>query len=271
MEVLAKELDARVRYLSEKYRGAKEPPSISGRDSRRAVTEWKDVSIRDARDYQHDLNLDIHGFNFYDLDQIDIDFQDAAAVKKHYYPRIAAFAKETTGANEIFMSGHISRTEDKSDFTKAYARFVHCDYGINTARSASINLLKTHKKNPVKYAYAEFAWYNSWQPFDNKAIANPLCVLDYSSIDEADFIDYIYSANPGGKGFKSSMPVFNPRHQYYYVSNMDPSEVLLIKQLDSRENRALVAPHTSFDNPDTPSDAPPRRSIEVRFMCVFDA
>ena len=51
---------------------------------------------------------------------------------------------------------------------------------------------------------------------------------------------------------------------------MRTDEVLIIKQLDSDATRAVYTPHTSFDDPTSPPDAPPRRSIETRVMCVFE-
>ena len=51
---------------------------------------------------------------------------------------------------------------------------------------------------------------------------------------------------------------------------MTPDEILVFKQMDGRKNRSVYCPHTSFDIPDTPEDAPPRRSIEGRLLAVFE-
>ena len=64
------------------------------------------------------------------------------------------------------------------------------------------------------------------------------------------------------------MPVYNPDHEFFYFPRMQTREVLVIKQLDSRPDRAVSCPHTSFDEA-APEDAPGRRSIEVRLMCAF--
>ena len=54
-----------------------------------------------------------------------------------------------------------------------------------------------------------------------------------------------------------------------HVPAMRPDEVLVFKQLDSRPDLAFVCPHTSFEDPTTLPDAPPRQSIDIRFLCVF--
>jgi hypothetical protein len=51
---------------------------------------------------------------------------------------------------------------------------------------------------------------------------------------------------------------------------MQPEEAVLIRCFDS----ALEGPHrfsvlTGFDDPETPADAPPRESIEVRMLVFF--
>jgi len=52
---------------------------------------------------------------------------------------------------------------------------------------------------------------------------------------------------------------------------MQRDEALVFKTYDSAtDGRARFVPHTSFDDPTAPADAPPRRSIEVRAFAFFD-
>jgi hypothetical protein len=45
---------------------------------------------------------------------------------------------------------------------------------------------------------------------------------------------------------------------------------LVFKVFDSeKDGRVRFTPHTSFDDPDSPADAPPRQSIEVRSLAFF--
>ena len=267
MNVASQFVPTQVRYLAARWGETNELPHIYDRDSRRANTEKVDVLVRNARDLADKISVDVNGFELLKYTSPITDFEDAEAVTEFYRPAIAEFVRKVTGASAVFITNHLIRTEDKSDFNKAYARFVHCDYSLKTARSASLNLLKNREIEVSQYENAEFAWFNTWQPFDHPVHKNPLAVLDASTIQEGDIVDYIYGVT--GKSNTSSMPLYRKEHQFYYYKNMLPDEVLLIKQLDTRAGRSGVSPHTSFIDPDSPSDALPRRSIEVRMMAVF--
>ena len=267
MEASHQYVPTQVRYLAPSWGKTNELPRIFDRDSRRANTEKVDVLVRDARVVVDEISLDVNGFELFEYRSPISEFGNTKAVTDVYRPAIAEFVRQLTGASEVFITNHLIRTEDKSDFNKAYARFVHCDYSLTTARSASLNLLKNRNLNIDTYESAEFAWFNTWQPFDHPVQENPLAVLDASTIQEGDIVDYVYGGT--GKSSTSSMPLRRDQHQFYYYKDMRPDEVLLIKQLDTRSDRARVSPHTSFIDPTSPSDALPRRSIEVRMMAVF--
>ena len=268
MNVASQFVPTQVRYLAARWGETNELPRIYDRDSRRANTEKVDVLVRNARDIANTISVDVNGFELLKYTSPVTDFGDTEEVTEVYRPAIAEFVRNVTGASEVFITNHLIRTEDKSDFNKAYARFVHCDYSLKTARSASLNLLKNRKIDVSQYENAEFAWFNTWQPFDHPVQENPLAVLDASTIRDGDIVDYIYGGT--GKSSTSSMPLYRKEHQFYYYKNMQPDEVLLIKQLDTRIGRPAASPHTSFIDPESASDALPRRSIEVRMMAVFE-
>jgi hypothetical protein len=82
----------------------------------------------------------------------------------------------------------------------------------------------------------------------------------------------------------------NERHKWYYLSNMNAEEGILLKNFDSvmdgRARRMFlkalfvtemhfltlisVCPHVSFRHVDTPKSALPRQSIEVRAMVFHE-
>ena len=265
-------IQTEVRYLNEEWRRRDGAPRIGDRASRRANTSKHEVAIHDARDRLQagQVDLDDNGFALLSLASKVRDFRDEAEVKAVYYPEVEALAKRTTGAGDVFITQHVVRTEDTSDFNKAYARFLHCDYSVADPRGMAVKALEKRGLKPEDYAGRDFAWYNSWQPFDNAVFKNPLAVVDAASVADDDVVDYYYTGyNDSEDAGKSAMPMRNPAHRFYYVPRMATDEVLFIKQLDTRGRRAAVCPHTSFDDPTSPADAPPRRSIEVRMMVAF--
>ena len=269
-------VQAQIRYLNEEWRHRHDIPEIGDRESRRANTSKHTVSIFDARPKleRGEIDLDANGFTLLELGSRVRDFHDEKEIKAVYYPEITALAKRVTGAVEVFITQHVVRTEDKSDFNKAYARFLHCDYSLEDARATAMRLLQKRGAALVDYEGKEFAWYNAWQPFDNEAVKNALALVDAASLAADDIVDYRYTGYANDKRpdaameGKSAMPAHNAAHRFYYVSRMTPREVLFFKQLDTRRPGG-ACPHTSFDDPASPQDAPPRRSIETRLMAVF--
>jgi hypothetical protein len=63
---------------------------------------------------------------------------------------------------------------------------------------------------------------------------------------------------------------YSPKHRWLYFPRMAPDQALLLKTYDSEtDGRARFMGHSAFEDPTTPSDAPPRESIEVRVMAFF--
>jgi hypothetical protein len=70
----------------------------------------------------------------------------------------------------------------------------------------------------------------------------------------------------------------NKGHKFFYVKDMTPDEALLLKCYDSwgegepqgKKGLAVRTPHTAFEDPDTPKDAKPRQSIEVRALVFYE-
>ena len=265
-------VQAQVRYVNDEWRRRPDLPSIGDRKTRRANTTKHAVLIHDARPplAAGDIDLDANGFALLRHASQVTNFQDEATVKAVYYPALEAPVKRRTGAVAVFVNQHLVRTESTSDFNKAYARFLHCDYSLKDAGGMARELLRK-RGQLAAYADHEFAWFNTWQPFDHPARRNPLTLVDAASLADDDILDYRYTGYPAraetGLG-RSSIPARNAAHRFYYVPNMAVDELLLFKQLDTRR-RGGACPHTSFDDPTAPADAPPRRSVEVRLMAAF--
>ena len=273
-------ISAQIRYLNPVWRDSTEVPEIGDRESRRANTSKIYVVVSDARPRQEagTLHLDTNGFVLATNASNVKDFQDTAEVEKTYYAEIESLIKSLTGADHVFISQHVVRTEDTSDFNKAYARFLHCDYSVEAPMNSAKRMLENRGISLDEGKRWEFAWYNAWQPFDRPVLKNPLTVVDAQSLAPGDVIDYRYTGfgnkeltaeKSAMEAGNSSMPIYNPDHEFCYFPNMQTSEVMVFKQLETRAGRAVVCPHTSFDDNTSPADALPRRSIEVRVMCAF--
>ena len=112
-----------------------------------------------------------------------------------------------------------------------------------------------------------FGIVNVWRPIRGPVLDSPLALCDARTFTDDDLIasDLVY---PHVRGETSSVE-YKPGHRWYYFSEMQPDEAVLIRVHDSaNDGRARLSFHTSFDNPLAP-DAPPRESIEVRSLVFF--
>ena len=72
-----------------------------------------------------------------------------------------------------------------------------------------------------------------------------------------------------GKRFELWGVMPNEAHRWYYKSQMQPNETLLIKIFDSKcDGRARRTPHTAFQTPQDDGEA--RNSIEIRCFVFWE-
>ena len=98
----------------------------------------------------------------------------------------------------------------------------------------------------------------------------PLALCDSRSIvgDELIATDLVYRDKVG----ETYSVVHREQHRWFYFPEVEPHEVVLIKIYDSlAAGAARLSFHTAFDDPTSPPDAPPRRSIELRTLVFFES
>ena len=134
------------------------------------------MSVEDARGTE--MDLDATGFTLTRHKPGMTDFGNESAIKSTYYEEVAGVVKRLAGADEVFVTHHLMRTEDRSDFLTAYARFAHCDYDITDPGPYSERALAERREALDASRHWTFAWYNTWQPIDRAAIRNPLALID---------------------------------------------------------------------------------------------
>jgi hypothetical protein len=95
-----------------------------------------------------------------------------------------------------------------------------------------------------------------------------LAVADAHSVPDSDLVPaaLIY---PDRRGETLAI-LPNAEHRWYYKYGQAPSEPILIKCYDSKDDgRARRIPHTAFTNPDE-EDKADRESIEARCLVFYD-
>ncbi len=130
-----------------------------------------------------------------------------------------------------------------------------------------------------------FAFINVWRNIDDSSVmSEPLALCDGNSKTNQDLVVFeIHYTNRVGENYFTK---YSPKHEWWYYPRMTRDEVLLIKQWDSagrfalydgiledsqfRDSPCTFSFHSAFHDPNTPIDAPLRKSIEVRCVVIFD-
>ncbi len=243
-----------------------DPPPGAPRST--VVNEAHLVEIRDARRILPDLSLDEEGIGLVINRGGVRDFYDDAEVKRVYYPEAEDLLKNATGADRVFIFDHTVRrripgAEDRRrNVPRQPVPRVHVDH---TDRSGPQRVRDLLPDQAEKLLRGRVQIVNLWRPIRGPLRDMPLAVCDASSVRSEQLVpsDLVY---PNRIGEIYSV-TFHPEHRWFYVTEMEEHEVLLLKCYDSEgDGRARFAPHTAFSDPTTPFDAPLRESIELRAL-----
>ena len=241
------------------------PPGTSWRNTR---GDRREVPIRDARQLTPAPTLDLEGFALASFETRVGDLYEASAVRDVYYPEVERLVAEVTGASRVIAFDHNLRnagTGERPADTQGPVRFVHNDYTEGSGPQRVRELLEPG--DAERTLEHRFAVINVWKPIRGPVLEAPLAVCDARGIRMRNFVatDLHYRDRTG----EVYSLHWSPDHRWFYYPAMQANEALLLKCFDSDEKRARFTAHTAFDDPDSPSDAPARESIEVRTLVSF--
>ena len=163
----------------------------------------------------------------------------------------------------MFVFDHDGRNAGRPGLAPR-SRQVHNDHTLNSAPRRVRDHLGAEAEELLQH---RFGIVNVWRPVGGTGLDSRLALCDARSFTDADPIagDLVYAR----VRVETSRVEYNPAHRWYYFSEMQTDEAVLIRVHDSAtDGRARLSFHTSFDNPLTPG-APPRESIEVRALVFF--
>ena len=263
--VAPKTLISTLHYLK---RGAEKPANYRI-DPPAGVPKWngiddpREVTIEDARGRESEFTLDRNGFALIKAATAVADFYSEDEIKRVYYREIERLLRDRLGASRVFVFDHNVRNATRPGMATP-SRQVHNDHTVNSAPRRVRDHLGDQGEELLKH---RFGIVNVWRPIRGPVLDSPLAVCDARSFTDDDLIasDPVYAHVRG----ETSRVEYNPRHRWYYFSEMQTDEVLLIRVHDSaNDGRARLSFHTSFENP-LALEAPPRESIEVRTLVFF--
>jgi hypothetical protein len=268
-------IDAQLNYLAPMAERPRNytfdpPPGVPRSNS---THEAHTVAIHDARPLASEISLDREGFAVLHQQSAVRDFWDEDEVRRVYYPEVQRVLAEVTGASKVFIFDHTLRRRVKGavDWSREAPRQpatrVHVDH---TADSGPQRVRDFFGDEAAALLRGRVQVINLWRPIRGPLRDAPLAVCDAESVAPGDLVasDLVYQHRVG----ETYGVTFNPSHRWFYVPQMQPDEALLLKCFDSAtDGRARFAPHTAFEDPTAPADAPPRESIEIRTLVFHEA
>src|SRR5271155_359840 len=262
---------ARLNYLAEAIpkpvNYAYDPPT--GIPRRSGKYRSQSVAVHDGRRLSREFSLDTNGFVLTNHETAVRDFYDPEEVKSIYYPEVERLIKHLTGAERVLVFDHIVRNPVLAECGEKGARspatIVHNDYSFKSAPRRVRDLLPLEADQLLKNHFVEI---NVWRAIRGPIESSPLALCDARSLDPTDMVltDLVYRERVGETlGF-----LYNPKHRWYYFPRMQRNEAILLKCYDSKDDgRARFTAHTSFEDPNSPPNAAPRESIEVRALVFW--
>lgn len=241
-----------------------------GSDRRSGSYEEREIVIRNARPIADRLDLDREGFVLRRHPTAVQDFYDDAEVRRIYYPEMERLVMQATGAARVLVFDHTIRVDDagRADALKVRApvRNMHNDFTRNSAPQRVRDLLPPAAAEQA--LRRRFAIINVWRSINGPVTDTPLAFTDARTVADEDWIatDLVYPDRTG----EIYRVAFNPAHRWFYVPNLQPDELLLLKTFDSAsDGRARYMPHSAFDDPATKPGTAKRQSIESRVLAFF--
>jgi hypothetical protein len=263
--VQPKSLTATLHYLK---RGPEKPVRYVF-DPPPGVPQWngiddpREMRIEDGRGREQEFSLDRNGFQLVKAPSRVGDFYSDGEIKRTYYPEVEQLLRDKLGAARVVIFDHTVRNAARQG-AREPSRRVHNDHTVTSAPRRVRDHLGDDAAELLKQ---RFGVVNVWRPIRGPVLDSPLALCDARTFTDADLIasDLVY---PHVRGETSSVE-YKPGHRWYYFSEMQPDEAVLIRVHDSaNDGRARLSFHTSFDNP-LAVDAPPRESIEVRTLVFY--
>jgi len=241
------------------------------RRRRTGTEDRRRVSIQNGRLLAGRFSLDENGFIFVEHKTAVLDFFDARQLESVYYPEVERLIKTVSGASRVVVFDHTLRSGDESEREARLIRepvlSAHNDYTEWSGPQRVRDLLPEEAGTLLK---RRFAIIQVWRAINKPIQANPLALADARSVALEDLMvaERRYPHRVG----QTYRLRYNPAHRWFYFPEMRRDEALVFKVFDSEtDGRARFTPHTSFRDPGSPPDAPPRQSIEARALAFFAA
>jgi hypothetical protein len=233
--------------------------------------ELRPVEISNGRTAE--LSLERNGFELAEHRTAVRNFFDPQELKSVYYPEVARLIEARAGAARVVVFDHTLRSGSEAEREEKLLRepvlSAHNDYTEWSGPQRVREIMGDEAEALLARRFAIIqVWRAAYADAAEPIRANPLALADARSVAPADLLvaERRYPHRVG----QTYRLKYSPSHRWFYFPELTRDEAIVFKVYDSeKDGRARFTPHTSFDDPATPPDAPPRQSIEARALAFF--
>jgi hypothetical protein len=244
------------------------PNNIRRRKS--GTHELMTMKVSNGRLHAGELSLEQNGFVLVEHKTAVVDFFDVTQLESVYYPEVEQLIKRESGASRVVIFDHTLRSGDEAEREEKLIRepvlSAHNDYTEWSGPNRVREFLPDEAEDLLS---RRFAIIQVWRAINQPIQVNPLALADAKNVAMDDLVvaERRYPHRIG----QTYRLKYNAEHRWYYFPEMRRDEALVFKVYDSEhDGRARFTPHTSFDDPTAPANAPARQSIEVRAFAFFN-
>ncbi|WP_054112573.1 CmcJ/NvfI family oxidoreductase [Marinagarivorans algicola] len=221
-----------------------------------------EVDVKDIRGKARHVNFDDDGIVFVKHNSAIEQFETMGDDESRYNHEIEALLKKTINACEVIVFDHTVRIDDP-DSARKPARNVHNDYSCVGAKQRLIDLVG--QQRAADFESGSFGFVNVWRPIERPITDSPLGFIRPSSMKPEDWmtIELVYPDRQG----EILGTAFNPKHEWFYQSNMQPDEAIIFNIYDNHGRHYLA--HSALDISGEKKSQLPRKSIETRTVVRY--
>ncbi|KAF8707039.1 hypothetical protein AX14_013727 [Amanita brunnescens Koide BX004] len=254
--------------------GARAFRMIDDASERNFSYQTQEVQVENIRSKEDAVSLDTAGFQFYTISaKYKGEFLDDEEVKREYYPESEELLKKLTGASKVVIFNHTIRRNKPDQSDNGHNERAVQRAHVDQTTAASVACVQHHFPPDETQALLQhrFQIINLWRPMSVPALEFPVALCDFRSVDPKSDVFPAAIVFPD-REHEMYFVKYNPNHKWKYVRGMTPDEFVLIKCFDSTQEGSVAkfTPHTAFQDPTTPEDAPYRQSIEVRALVFYE-
>ena len=228
------------------------------------------------------------GFELMNFHSRVVDWRSSNEVEALHFDEVTYLCRKLTGCSHVIYYPPLLRSPEGAAAHPDLApiEFVHSDYTESYRATIENPEHPYHRILEPSMARAgvttetlcnasRVLTLQLWRNIGKPDIDYPMCFCDCRTVTREE-LEPIHVAEYGGLRTEfeafAVAPTRNQEHRWYTFPEMAIDEVVLFRAFDSKcieDGRPFWTPHASFRDPRQPENAPARKSLEMRAICLF--